>query len=138
MAPIVGARPMPSVTASNAVTACRPRAASRAGIDRKNDSRVTVTRSNPYQAHRHRRPRSRHARHQGQALHQADDERVAPRRVRLVPRLARGAISITTLQAMSAPPTTQRLRNVVSIRSWNSRPTTQMGIVPMITAHPNR
>ena len=49
----------------------------------------------------------------------------------------RSANSITKLNRINAPPTNHRLRKVVSIASWNSRPTMTIGIVPRISAQAN-
>ena len=118
-----------------------PSRRSSAGMDRKNDSLVTVTRS---------KSRSRPA---DMVAPERDTPGISARHcttpmIRVSFQVtssswriwvaAWSANHITPLHRISAPATNHRLRSVVSMVSWNSRPTMPIGIEPRMTAQPNR
>ena len=140
----VGPQPTPFEISSDSVTAWKIPAAVSAGIARKNDIRVTVTRSRP-----RNRPAAIVAPEREtpgiSATHwiSAHDQRVAhvevaPRRASLRSRATRSAAYMTKLQTISAAPTTQRLRSGPSITSRSASPAIAIGIEPTATASPKR
>ena len=118
-------------------------AASRAGIDRKNDE---PGRGDPVeaaeQAGRDRRAGPRDARDQRDALDQADDDRVGQvelaSRARSWRRDPLGGPHHARSRAISATATTHSERRSSVITSLSSRPTMPTGIVPTMTYQPIR
>ena len=132
---------MPSPTGSNASGSENSPEAKTAGMASRKPNRAASSRSRP-----RNRPGAdggagpRHARHQGQALRQADDDAVrqvscSTWRVCL-PKYS--AAAITAENTISAVATIHRLRTPVRISSLNSSPSTPIGMVPMMTHQPSQ
>ena len=115
-----------------------------AGMARKNDNSVDVTRSMPRMRPAEMvAPERETAGDEREALHQTDDDpslmvsASSPRCSPCASRTSwrRSATHITALHRMSAAATTQRLRNGPEMRSLSSSATTTTGREPTMTAH---